>query len=216
MQGKFITFEGGEGGGKSTQSKMLVAAIKQAGINVVHTREPGGTDGAEAIRELLVTGDINKWDAVSEAFLHLAARRDHVNKMIQPNLKKGHFVICDRFSDSTIAYQGYGHELGRNFVTKLQNLTIGEFVPDLTFILDISTDIGIRRADARSSREDRYEKMGLAFHERVRKGFKDSAKLDPARCVVVNADDTIENIHKTIIDMANRRLRLSLKEYKTQ
>jgi dTMP kinase len=211
MLGKFITFEGGEGGGKSTQSKLLVAAIKENGIQVMHTREPGGTDGAEAIRELLVTGEINKWDAITETFLHLAARRDHVEKMIRPALEAGTFIVCDRFSDSTMAYQGYGHGLGRPFIAKLQNMTIGTFEPDLTIILDVTTDLGMRRAGARSSREDRYEKMGIEFHEQVRKGFRDTAKQEPARCVVLEANDTIENIHRQILDVVNRRLRMSLK-----
>lgn len=208
---KFITFEGGEGGGKSTQSKLLQEAFKQNGINAIHTREPGGTKGAEQIRELLVTGEVNKWDAMTEALLHFAARHDHLNNFIYPQLELGNFVICDRFSDSTISYQGYGHQLGLDKMLYLQKQVIGNFKPDLTFILDINIEHGISRAGKRGDSENRYEKMGKEFHLRVRQGFLDIAKKEPERCFLINADDTIQNIHQRIIDITNTKLPLSLK-----
>ena len=210
-KGKFITFEGGEGSGKSTQSRLLVESFRKYNINVLNTREPGGTAGAENIRQLLVTGDIHKWEPLTETFLHLAARKDHVEKLIKPSLAKGVFVICDRFSDSTISYQGYGHGLGITLINQLQLLAIENFKPDLTFILDIDIDKGISRADKRGNTEDRYEKMGIKFHKKVRKGFLDIAKKDNKRCQLINADDTIENIHNRIICITNEKLNITLK-----
>lgn len=208
--GKFITFEGGEGGGKSTQSSLLTEAFNNAAIEAVKTREPGGTDGAEAIRELLVKGEVNKWDAVTETLLHLAARREHVSKLISPAMEKGKYVICDRFLDSTMSYQGYGHELGRNFVDKIQKIIIGNFKPDLTFILDIDPKDGIGRADSRGGKEDRYEKMGKDFHTRVRDGFREVAEDEYDRCILIDADGSIDKIHQQIIDAVNERFSLSL------
>jgi dTMP kinase len=207
---KFITFEGGEGGGKSTQSKLLVQAFEKSGLPIIHTREPGGTTGAEDIRQLLVTGEVAKWDATTETLLHLAARKDHINKLILPALQSGKYVISDRFSDSTMSYQGYGHGLGRAIIEQLQNLAIGNFKPDLTIILDIPIDTGITRANSRGDKENRYEKMGKDFHARVREGFLEIAKLEPERCVLINAGDTIENIHRQIVECVNERLGLGL------
>jgi dTMP kinase len=208
---KFITFEGGEGGGKSTQSRLLVEAFTKAGLQTLHTREPGGTTGAEDIRQLLVTGEIAKWDPITECLLNLAARKDHIDKLIFPALKSRKYVISDRFSDSTMSYQGYGHQLGRAIIEQLQNLTIGTFKPDLTIILDIPIDTGIDRADQRGGKENRYEKMGKEFHQRVRNGFLEIAKFEPERCVLINANNTIESIHRQIINIVNERLNLSLK-----
>jgi dTMP kinase len=207
---KFITFEGGEGGGKSTQSKLLLEAFKKSGITAIHTREPGGTKGAEKIRELLVTGEVNKWDAMTEALLHFAARYDHLSNFIYPQLELENFVICDRFSDSTISYQGYGYQLGLEKMLHLQKQVIGDFQPDLTFILDIDIEHGISRASNRGDNENRYEKIGKEFHLRVRKGFLEIAKKDPERCFLINADDTIENIHQQIIDIINEKFSLYL------
>jgi dTMP kinase len=210
LTGKFITFEGGEGGGKSTQSKLLVEALQKAGGPVVHTREPGGTPGAEAIRQLLVSGEVDKWDPLTEALLHLAARRDHVTKLIMPALEAGKNIICDRFFDSTMVYQGYGHNLGAPVIEELQKIVIGTFKPDLTIILDISTDSGISRAETRGGLENRYEKMGKEFHEKVRQGFKKIAAGDPSRCILIDANNRIENIHAQIIEAVNARLNFDL------
>lgn len=208
---KLITFEGGEGAGKSTQVKLLAAAFEKSGHKSALTREPGGTEGAEAIRNLLVNGDSAKWDATTELLLHLTARHDHITKFIRPQLAQGSHVICDRFTDSTIAYQAYGHGLGINYVSQFCNLVLGNFQPDLTIILDIETQNGISRAGARGIAENRYEKMGLDFHENVRHGFLEIAKSNPQRCVVINAEDDIDSIHRQIVAEVALRLGLNLK-----
>jgi dTMP kinase len=206
----FITFEGCEGAGKSTQVKLLSEAFARAGLALKTTREPGGTKGAESIRNLLVNGDTEKWEAQTELLLHLAARNDHVNKFIKPHLNQGINIICDRFTDSTIAYQAYGHQLGKEFVEQVCNLFLGNFEPNLTIILDIDINTGINRASLRGESENRYEKMGANFHERVRNGFLEIARLYPQRCVVINADCDIDSIHKEIIAKTQERLGISL------
>lgn len=217
MAVNFISFEGPEGAGKSTQVSALATAFKQAGLNVVTTREPGGTVGAESIRELLVNGDITKWDATTELLLHLAARNDHVNKFVKPMLAAGKFVICDRFADSTIAYQAYAHGLGEAFVNQMCNLVLGNFQPQLTLILDLKIEDSINRTMQREkglapgiARENRYEKMGVDFHQKVRHGFLEIAKLNPQRCVVINANSAIASLHAQIIATINNKLGLSL------
>lgn len=205
MQGKFITFEGGEGSGKSTQSMMLFEALEKAGIETIRTREPGGTEGAEKIRKLLVEGTADSWDAKTELLLHLAARKDHLNRLIIPSLEAGKYVICDRFSDSTMAYQGYGHQLGNRLVEDMQKLAIGGFAPDLTIILDIEVEKGMARANKRKSAEDRYETMGMEFHKRVRQGFFAVAEQDKKRCVVINAENTEDAIHQEITGLVRER-----------
>lgn len=214
MCGKFITLEGGEGSGKSTQARLLAAKLRGAGRSVVETREPGGAAGAEEIRTLLVTGGTGRWSAMTEALLHYAARRDHLDKTVFPALGRGDWVICDRFADSTMAYQGYGHDLGRDTVSALCSLVIGDFTPHLTFILDLPVDVGLRRASARAAggttAEDRYERMDPAFHARLREGFLDIARLDPKRCVVIDADQSIDAVHQTVVDAVGRRLDVDL------
>lgn len=192
--GRFITFEGGEGSGKSTQLRRLVDRLTEAGIDVVATREPGGTPGADAIRALLVEGAADRWDAVTEALLHFAARRDHLEAVIRPALARGHWVVCDRFTDSTMAYQGYGHQLGVPFVDALDRLVTGGAKPDLTFILDIDPEAGLGRAAGRAGDETRYESFDKAFHERVREGFRTIAAGDPARCALIPAGDTQDRV----------------------
>ena len=207
---KFITFEGGEGAGKSTQVKMLSQAFAKAGRKVMATREPGGTDGAEAIRALLVNGAVNKWTAETELLLHLAARCDHINQSIKPCLTSGIDVICDRFTDSTIAYQAYGHGLGAAFVEQMCNLVVGTFQPDLTIILDIAGESGIKRAENRSTAETRYERMGASFHGNVRSGFLEIAKKNPQRCVVISAENDIESVYNQVITTIIGRLGITL------
>jgi dTMP kinase len=189
--GHFITLEGGEGAGKSTQVKRLAAALSARDIDVVQTREPGGTPGAENIRSLLVTGDPARWDAMTETLLHFAARRAHVEKTVKPALARGAWVISDRFADSTMAYQGYAGSVGRETVAELHRLVLGDFAPDLTLVLDIPVETGLARAKARmsgsSQAEDRYERMGLAFHESLRAAFHDIAAREPERCRLVDA-----------------------------
>lgn len=197
-RGRFITLEGGEGAGKSTQQKLLAAWLREQGVTVVETREPGGSPGAEQIRDLLVTGEAGRWDALTETLLHFAARRDHLVKTIEPALARGDWVICDRFADSTLAYQGFGHELGREPVEKLRALVLGGLMPDLTLILDLPVSDGLERARQRAggaaTAEDRYETMDRAFHERLREGFHKIAEEEPQRCVIVDAAGTAEAV----------------------
>ncbi|MCR6632151.1 MAG: dTMP kinase [Magnetospirillum sp.] len=205
-RGQFITFEGGEGAGKSTQLKLLAEALDHAGMEVVTTREPGGSKGAETIRALLVTGEVDRWDAQTEALLHTAARRDHLAKTVWPALERGTWVICDRFADSTLAYQGYGHGLAKDFITGLTRLAIGDFAPDLTLILDLPVEEGLKRAGGRGGAEDRYERMGMAFHERLRQGFLDIARQDPDRCAVIDATADVDAVHQAILKVVKGRL----------
>ncbi len=196
-RGLFITFEGGEGGGKTTQSRLLAEHLEKAGIPALRTREPGGTEGAEQIRNLLVRGNTD-WEKTTELLLHFAARVEHVEKVIKPALAVGNTVICDRFIDSTLAYQGYGHGLGVDIIHMVQHLAIGTFQPDLTFILDLPPDTGIARANSRHGMDNRYEQMGLAFHRRVREGFLTIARNNPGRCHVLDATRQVEEIQRLI------------------
>jgi len=201
--GVFITLEGGEGGGKSTQAKLLAEALKQRGYDVVLTREPGGAPGAEAIRELLVKGDPGRWDGLTEAMLHYAARRNHLVNTVWPAMEAGKVVISDRFADSTMAYQGYGHGIDRAAITTLYKTAVGDFAPNLTLILDLPPQAGLKRAGSRGGAEDRYERMDVSFHERLRNGFLEIAKAEPKRCKVIDAARDIESIHRDILAAVN-------------
>ncbi len=205
-RGRFISLEGGEGAGKSTQAPLLAAALGAAGIEALVTREPGGSPGAEQIRGLLVQGDPGQWEAMSEALLHYAARLDHLAKTIRPALAKGLWVITDRFADSTMAYQGYGHGLGRAAITSLHRLTLGDFVPDLTLIFDLPVDLGLQRAAARRGGEDRYERMDRDFHRRLREGFLEIARAEPGRCVLIDAGGDIGKTTASIFAAVRERL----------
>ncbi|MBM3567344.1 MAG: dTMP kinase [Alphaproteobacteria bacterium] len=205
-RGKFITFEGGEGGGKSTQAKRLAVELAASGLEVDLTREPGGTPGAEAIRGLLVGGAVERWQPWSEALLHYAARLDHVRSRIEPALAAGRWVICDRFADSTAAYQGFGHQLGRESIARLHRLVLGEFKPDLTLILDLPVELGLRRASARGGGEDRYERMDRAFHERLRQGFLAIAATERERCAVIDASAEPDAVFAALRAQVRERL----------
>ena len=213
-KGKFITLEGGEGAGKTTQITLLANALKEAGLESVLTREPGGTPEAENIRSLLVEGSVSRWEPMTEALLHYSARVEHVNKIIFPALDTGKWVISDRFSDSTVAYQGYGHDLGQADMIKLHRLVLGRFNPDLTIILDVPDDVGIARASVRDNNrfvlEDRYERMGMSFHQKVKDGFLDIARRNPHRCSVVDATKTIEEVSNAILGIIKLRFDLAL------
>ncbi len=187
--GKFITLEGGEGTGKSTQARLLHAALQQRGIAAVLTREPGGAPGAELIRKLLVEGDAANWDSMCEALLLFAARRAHLRETIVPALKRGDWVICDRFTDSTYAYQGDTGGLGRETIARLAEIALGADSPqpDVTLVLDVAADIGLARAAARGGAENRFESLGVEFHQKLRDSFLQIAKREPARCVVIDA-----------------------------
>ncbi len=214
-KGKFITFEGGEGGGKSTQLGLLAKALEDAGIDVMTTREPGGTPGAEEIRELLVNGTTDRWPPLAEVLLHFAARVDHVEKAIQPALESGTWVLCDRFTDSTMAYQGAGHGLGFDRIQSLKADILGDFAPDLTFVLDIPVEEGLARAFGRAgpedSPEDRYERMDLGFHTRIRATFLSIAEEEPERCVIVDASGSVDDVQRDICAAVSHRLGADLR-----
>lgn len=210
MRGRFITFEGGEGAGKTTHVRLLAEALRAAGLGVVETREPGGSPGAEQIRELLIHGEAARWDAMTEALLHFAARRDHVSRVIRPALAAGEWVISDRFADSTMAYQGYGHGLGRTPIEQLYALTVGDLAPDLTVILDLPVEEGLRRTEARREGGTRYERMDRAFHERLRAGFLEIAEREAGRCLVVDARQPLDAVNRAIKEAIGRRLDVEL------
>lgn len=205
-QGRFITFEGGEGAGKSTQLRLLAEALTARGIPVVLTREPGGSEGAEQIRKLLVEGETNRWDPMTEALLHFAARRDHLVRLVWPALAEGRWVLSDRFADSTLAYQGYGHGLPHHAIEQLYDMVTGYFRPDLTVIFDLPVEEGLRRAASRGGAEDRYERMGLRFHEKLREGFLDIARHQSDRCVVLQAMEPVEVLQAKVLRLVEDRL----------
>ncbi|MBX3447131.1 MAG: dTMP kinase [Parvibaculaceae bacterium] len=206
-RGRFITLEGGEGAGKSTQVKRLAAKLEAAGHRVVVTREPGGAPGAEAIRELLVKGDPGRWTARTETLLHFAAREEHLERTIRPALARGDWVISDRFVDSTMAYQGAGQGLGGEFIARLRDLVVGADMPDLTLVLDLPPEAGLARAHRRTNDgEDRYERMKLEFHQTLRQAFLDIAKNEPERCAVIDAAQDEDAVAAAIWAVASERL----------
>ncbi len=207
-RGRFITLEGGEGTGKSTQLGLLAEALRERGIEILATREPGGSPGAEDIRRLLVEGEVGRWDPMTETLLHLAARRDHVTRTILPALNSGTWVISDRFADSTLAYQGVGQGLGRERVADLSKIAIHEIVPDLTLILDLAVEAGLKRATGRRGGKHRYERMDRAFHERLRQGFLEIAECEPERCAVIDASGSVKKTGRKILETVAERLTL--------
>jgi dTMP kinase len=210
-RGRFISIEGGEGAGKSTQVGMLVAALDRAGIPARATREPGGSPGAEAIRRLLIEGEGERWDAIGEALLLLAARRDHVTRVIAPVLAQGVWVVSDRFADSTTAYQGYGRGVALQDLVILHRIALGDFAPDLTLILDLPVEIGLARAAARSP-ADRFERLDRDFHEKLRQGFRQIAADNPARCILVDASGDPQMVHLAVVAAVEQRLGVVLRE----
>jgi len=205
-RGKFVTLEGGEGGGKSTQAQKLAAALVARDVEVVLTREPGGSPGAEEIRRLLVTGETERWQPFSEILLHYAARIEHVRDTVLPALDAGRWVISDRFADSTLAYQGYGHGMDLDDISAIHRMALGDFGPDLTIVLDLPHETGLARAGSRADNEDRYERMEEAFHDRIRQGFLSIAEMNPDRCCVVDATAGIDGVHRAILDAVETRL----------
>ena len=207
MRGKFITFEGGEGGGKSTQAARMAGYLRGKGLEVLETREPGGTPESEALRDLLVQGDPDRWSAMSELLLVTAARVEHVNRLIEPALTEGKWVICDRFADSTLAYQGIAGELGLELVGQLQKLAVGVTAPDVTFLLDVRAEAGLQRAEKRGGAA-RFEKKGAAFHQTLRDGFLALANENPQRIVLIDGEDTFDNVWGQIEIELRRRFKL--------
>lgn len=221
-KGLFITLEGGEGTGKSTQVRLLHAALAAAGIDAIMTREPGGTPQAERIRNFMIQRDAGQFDALSEALMMMAARREHLVDKIWPALEKGQWVISDRFADSTRAFQGAGMGLSQDAINRLYALVAGDFEPDLTFIFDIAPEAGLKRSlkqlavtdNQVEATEDRYERMGLPFHQRLRQGFLDVAKAYPARCVLIDATQSIEAIHRQLLKTLETRFGVAAREAK--
>jgi len=201
----FITFEGGEGSGKTTQSAILYRALLQLGVNVVLLREPGGTEGAEQIRHLILKGDGDRWTPRAEALLMSASRAELVQKCLLPYLEKGTWVICDRFTDSTLAYQGFGHNLGFESIEGLNKFTVGNLEPDVTFIFQIPPELGLERTASRKEGEDRYERFDLSFHQRVAEGYKEILKRNSSRCVPINALLEIDAISPLILNEIKKR-----------
>ena len=208
MSGYFITFEGGEGSGKSTQIQLLVDYISRAfsGVAPVVTREPGGTESAESIRQLLVTGKAERWRAATEAMLMSASRHEHVAHVLRPALAAGKLVICDRYNDSTQAYQGLVGGVPREDIEALNRLACGDLVPDLTILLDMDVAEGLRRASDRAGDESRFESKGLEFHQKVRTAFLDLAGRYPDRFVIVDAGRSVETVAADIVDIVMPRL----------
>ena len=197
-RGQFISLEGGEGAGKSTQSELLCRRLEACGIATLATREPGGSPGAEEIRGLLVTGKTDRWDPLTEALLHNAARHDHVQRTILPALERGVWVITDRFLDSTLAYQGYGQGVALDELSRMGNMAAGAAMPDLTLVLDLPVDHGFARTERRADGVSRYEQMDRAMHERLRQGFLSIAEADAARCRVIDAAPAADSVHDAV------------------
>jgi dTMP kinase len=207
QRGQFISFEGGEGAGKSTQARFLKAALEARGKNVTLTREPGGSEGAEQIRRLLVEGEPERWTPLSETLLFLAARVDHVARLIKPALKSGSWVISDRFSDSTFVYQGIARGLGTKTVKRLHKSALGSFAPDLTLVLDLHPADGLKRASARGGQhENRFEQFGADFHDRLRSAFREIVVEYPDRCVLIDGGRPAEAVAADVWNAVEQRL----------
>ena len=203
MNNLFITFEGGDGSGKSTQVNLLKDYLDNLNFETIKTREPGGTPSAEILRDLLTTGEVEKWTPMSEALLMWASRYEHLIQVIEPALNSGKNVICDRFYDSTYAYQGVAHNLGIDKMEKLKKIIIGDIEPDVTFVLDIDPKVGLKRSLDRPNQENRFESYNIDFHNKIRSAFLEIAKKNKNRCVVVDAslnEQEIKNLIITVID----------------
>ncbi len=208
---KFIAIEGVDGAGKGVQSRLLHTALLTAGVDVLLTREPGGSPGAEDIRNLLVKGSVDKWDAMTELLLIYAARRSHLVQTIWPALEQGRWVISDRFADSSRAFQGFAGGLGLPSIENIHQQVVGSFAPDLTFVLDLDPEISLERTKVRGGIEDRFEKKGLAYQQKVREGFLTLARLSPDTHVLIDASLPVNSISTTIVQIVLTRFKLSSK-----
>jgi len=205
-RGLLITFEGGEGAGKSTQLAKLADRLEGAGREVIRTREPGGSPGAETIRRLLVRGATGRWSPTTETLLMYAARRDHIERLIAPGLERGAVILCDRFADSTRAYQGAAGGASPRLIGALEREVLAGIRPDLTLIFDLPAAIGLERAGRRGDGDNRFEAKGAAFHERLRAAFLAIAENEPARCVVIGADPSADVVAKAVWAAVSGRL----------
>tara|TARA_B100001063_G_scaffold243865_1_gene275374 strand:+ start:322 stop:996 length:675 start_codon:yes stop_codon:yes gene_type:complete len=200
-KGLFISFEGGEGVGKSTQIELLKTSLTKKNINVLSTREPGGTKEGELIRKFLVSGEISSWDSYSESLLFNALRREHINKIINPSLFKGDIVLCDRFIDSTIVYQGVGGGINQTLLLSLHKSFCYDLYPDITFFLSLDPKVGIERTLSRNNKtENRFENMGLSYHQKIQDGFKALSDKNNKRFFEINAELSVEKISNQIYD----------------
>ncbi len=208
MKGFFVTFEGGEGAGKTTQIKLLAARLQELGHNIVVTREPGGTKGAEAIRELILNPAGFNFSSMTETMLFFAARCDHVEKIIIPALEDGKIVLCDRFTDSTLAYQSALGKVSGDIIQKMANLILGNLKPDLTFFIDMEPAQGLKRAATRrgSSATDRFELESLEFHKRIRHAFLRIASAEPERCMVLSGEQDLHVISDQVFKVFMQRV----------
>jgi len=204
-KGFFITFEGGEGSGKTTQSELLYNNLKQKGLNVTRTREPGGTILAESIREILLKGEKDKMSSLTELYLFAAARRDHIDNIIEPSLKNNEIVICDRFIDSTTAYQGYAGNIDLDLINSINNFTIGSIIPNITYIFDIDPNIGLKRSINTTSEEIRFEEKDIGYHKKIRSGFLEIAKNNSDRCIVIDAEQELKKIEEFLLNLTIKR-----------
>ena len=202
---RFITFEGGEGSGKSTQIKILKNKLSKR-HKVIITREPGGTKEAELIRNLLVKGKSNKWSGTTEVLLNFTARKDHVDKIILPSLKKNMWVLCDRFFDSTLAYQGYGRNVSEDLIKNLNKSLINNLKPKITFLFDIDPKVGLKRSKKRNNNELRYENMPLSYHKKIRNAYLDIAKKNKKRIKIIDASLDENSISEIIWSFVQKEL----------
>ena len=206
-----IVIDGVDGAGKGVQTRLLLQAFQQADYDCLLTREPGGSAGAEQIRELLVTGDPDRWDDMTELLLMYAARRSHLRDTVWPALEQGTWVICDRYADSSRAFQGLAGNLGLQTVEALHQIVVEAFEPAMVLVLDIPESVALDRARLRGGQEDRFERKGTDYHARVRRAFLDIANNGGESYQVINAEQSIEKVHQQIIDSINLQLSLSLK-----
>lgn len=205
-RGRFITLEGGEGAGKSTLAKGLAASLAEEGIETVITREPGGTPNAEAVRALLVEGEPGRWSPIAETLLLYAAREDHVRNLIEPALARGAWVICDRFHDSTRAYQGAAGGLPPSKIAEIHAVSLGEYGPDLTLIVDLDPDMGLARTRSRGEDPTRFERQPGAFHTALRDGFLEIAAGEPDRCAVLDGSQSPQAVLDAALAVIAERL----------
>lgn len=214
QKGKFITFEGGEGTGKSTQIKLLAAYLEKCGIKTMLSKDPGGTEIGLELRRILVTGDKDKIDAVTEALLYYADRRINLTQKVWPAMERGVWAVNDRFADSTVAYQYYGYDkkIPLPMLQELYTMAVGGFKPDLTILLDLDPEVGLARSMEKNAhmsvQETRHESRGLEFHQRLRRGYLEIAEQEPERIVILNADKSIEDLHRDVVKIVSEKFGL--------